>query len=108
MFAIIINDPRLIRYDSTAAMIITGGFVVWGIYLASKLLKIRGVGPAFRYAIPTGNIIWLPIEAFSRWGLYPEVWIMPAQYTGIMTAALVLFIAGIAVYFRIDRQAAIA
>jgi len=108
MFAIIINDPRLIRYDSTAAMIITGGFVVWGIYLASKLLKIRGVGPAFRYAIPTGNIIWLPIEAFSRWGLYPEVWIMPTQYTGIMTAALVLFIAAIAVYFRIDRQAAIA
>jgi len=108
MFAIIINDPRLVRYDSTAAMIITGGFVVWGIYLASKLLKIRGFGPAFRYAIPTGNIIWLPIEALSRWGLYPEVWVLPTEYTGIMASSLVLFVVGISVFYRTDRQPAIA
>jgi len=103
MFAIIINDPRLIRYDSIAAMVITAGFVVWGIYLFRKLLKIRGFGPAFRYAIPTGNIIWLPVEAFSRWGLYPEVWIKPGEYTGLMTITLVLFVVGIAAFYRSDQ-----
>ena len=55
----------------------TVGILVWGVYLATKLLKQRGFGPTFRYAIPTGNILWLPIESFARWGLYPEVWIKP-------------------------------
>jgi hypothetical protein len=70
--AIVINDPRLIKYDSPAAMAITVGFIVWGLYLANKLMKIRTLAAAFRYAIPTGSILWLPIEAFSRWGLYPQ------------------------------------
>lgn len=104
LFAIVINDPRLIRYDSVAAMAITGGFVVWGIYLANKLFKIRGLGPAFRYAIPTGNIIWLPVEAFSRWGLYPEIWIMPTRYAGVMLVVLILFLIGVGNLYRTGRQ----
>jgi hypothetical protein len=91
--AITINDPRLIRYDSVAAMVITVGFVAWGIYLTSKLVKINGSGAAFRYAIPTASILWLPIEAFSRWGFYPEIWIKPFEYTGLMLVVLGMFIA---------------
>ncbi len=34
--AITINDPRLIGYDSIAAMLITVGFVVWGFYLLAS------------------------------------------------------------------------
>ncbi len=98
--AITINDPRLIRYDSTAAMLITVGFLAWGLYLVSKLVKIRGVGPAFRYAIPTGNILWLPIEGFSRWGLYPEVWVKPMEYSLIMLFTLLIFGAAGAAVFR--------
>ena len=90
--AITINDPRLIRYDSVAAMVITVGFLVWGIYLVNKLLKVRGLGAAFRYAIPTAHILWLPIEAFSRWGLYPEIWIMPTRFPVAMSFILVIFI----------------
>lgn len=96
--AITINDPRLIRYDSTAAMVITLAFVAWGIYLVPKLARIRGLGAALRYAIPTGNILWLPTEAFSRWGLYPEVWVKPIEYAGLMSAVLISFaIAGVAI-----------
>jgi hypothetical protein len=98
--AITINDPRLIRYDSTAAMVCTVGFLVWGLYLAAKLTKIRGLGPALRYAIPTGNILWLPIEGFSRWGLYPEVWVKPFQYSALMTLVLLLFVAAGVIVFR--------
>jgi hypothetical protein len=97
--AITINDPRLIRYDSTAAIVITLAFVAWGIYLVPKLARVRGLGPALRYAIPTGNILWLPTEAFSRWGLYPEVWVKPIEYAGLMSAVLIGFaIAGVAIF----------
>ena len=97
--AITINDPRLIRYDSIAAMVITVSFVAWGLYLVNKLTKIRGLGAAFRYAIPTGNILWLPIEGFSRWGLYPEVWVKPLQYSVLMSIVLLVFAAaGVAIF----------
>lgn len=95
--AIFINDPRLIRYDSIAAMLITGGFVVWGVYLARKLTHINGFGAVLRYAIPTGSILWLPIEAFSRWGLYPEIWIKPAEYP-VSLIVIALVFAGAAVF----------
>lgn len=98
--AITINDPRLIRYDSIAAMVLTVGFVFWGLYLVGKLTKIRGLGAAFRYAIPTGNILWLPIEGFSRWGLYPEVWVKPGEYSVLMSCVLVLFVAGAVAMFQ--------
>jgi hypothetical protein len=101
--AITINDPRLIRFDSIAAMAITIGFVVWGIYLVTKLVKIRGLGACLRYAIPTGHILWLPIEAFSRWGLYPEVWIKPFEYRGIMSVLLIAFLGGAIFIYRSDR-----
>ena len=99
IFAITINDPRLIGYDSVAAMVITVGFVVWGLYLVNKLVRIRGLGAAYRYAIPTANILWLPIEAFSRWGLYPEIWVKPVEYSVAMATFFAVFlVAGVAMY----------
>ena len=105
--AITINDPRLIKYDSVAAMAITVGFVFWGLYLAAKLFKINGAGAALRYAIPTGGVLWLPIEAFSRWGLYPEIWVKPAQFPLAMSAILLLLIVLLVGLFRApEAQAA--
>ena len=107
LFAIFINDPRGIKYDSILAMVLTGGFVIWGIYLVNKLLKIRGLGPAFRYAIPTGSICWLPIEAFARWGLYPEIWVMPREYGGAMAVIFVLFLLGVVGMVKTDQDRAV-
>jgi hypothetical protein len=104
--AIVINDPRLIRYDSVVAMIITVGFVVWGIYLVNRLLQVRGLGAAFRYAIPTAHILWLPIEACSRWGLYPEIWVKPVQYDGTMTIIFIVFVVGAVTMFSTEKAAA--
>lgn len=98
--AIFINDPRVIGYDSVAAMVLTVSFVVWGLYLAWKLLKINGLGATYRYAIPTGNILWLPIEAFSRWGLYPEVWVKPLDYSLLMASVLLVFAVFATAFFR--------
>ena len=102
LFAIFINDPRGIKYDSMTAVVITVAFVAWAVYLIPKLLKVRGLGPTFRYAIPTGNIAWLPIEAFSRWGLYPEVWIKPSEYPVAMTLVLIFFVTGVMLLYRTD------
>jgi len=104
LFAIFINDPRGIKYDSITAMVLTMGFVVWGCYLIVKLMKVRALGPAFRYAIPTGNIMWLPIESFSRWGLYPEVWVKPTEYPLLMSSIFVLYLVGCYSMYLTDRQ----
>jgi hypothetical protein len=107
LFAIFINDPRGIKYDSVLAMVLTGGFVVWGAYLVNKLVKIRGLGPTFRYAIATGNICWLPIEAFARWGLYPEIWVMPKEYGGAMAAIFILFLLGVVGMVKTEQNRAV-
>lgn len=104
LFAIFINDPRGIDWDSMLAIVITCGFVVWAVYLLAKLMKVRGLGPAFRYAIPTGAIAWLPIEAFSRWGLYPEVWIKPGEYPVVMTTVLIMFVVGLVTMYKTDSS----
>lgn len=100
LFAIYINDPRGVRYDSLAAMSITIGILVWGLWLVTRLLKQRGFGPTLRYAIPTGNILWLPMESFARWGLYPEIWIKPVEYAPVMLTVLLLFVGVLIMVYR--------
>ncbi len=106
LFAIFFNDPRGIRYDSVTSMLLTVLFVIWGCYLAVKMMKIRGLGATFRYAIPTGNILWLPIEGFARWGLYPEVWVMPVEYPLLMSSVFILFLIGCVSMYMTDRKTA--
>ena len=106
IFAITINDPRLIRYDSPTAIALTVGFLVWGLYLAAKLLKVRTPGAAFRYAIATGSILWLPTEAFSYWGIYPEVWIRPTEFPLLMATVALLFLAALGMAWRSTRDGA--
>jgi len=106
LFAIWINDPRGIKYDSIAAMAITVAFFIWGVYLIAKQIKIRGLGAAFRYAIPVGHVCWLPIESFSRWGLYPEIWIKPGEYPVLMSGVLLVYLVGCALMFRTETNRA--
>jgi len=106
LFAIFFNDPRGIKYDSITAMVLTLVFVIWGCYLIVKLMSIRGLGATFRYAIPAGNIMWLPIEAFARWGLYPEVWVKPIEYPLTMLTVFILYLVGCYAMYMTDRKPA--
>jgi len=103
IFAITINDPRLIRYDSPTAIVLTVGFLVWGLYLVSRLVRVRTPAAAFRYAIATGSVLWLPTESFSYWGLYPEVWIRPTEFPLLMTGVALGFVAGCVLAWRASR-----
>ena len=74
--------------------------------LANKLRKVRGLGAAFRYAIPTAHILWLPIEAFSRWGLYPEIWVKPMQFAEVMAVISIVFGIGAVIMLNTQEVAA--
>lgn len=71
--------------------------LVWSAYLAQRLFRFEQMGPALRYAIPTGIIFWNVVEILGRWGILTEVWIHPEKYVvevliilGALVTAVVL------------------
>lgn len=70
-------------------------FVVWGLFLADRLLRFTRATAALRYAIPTAAVWWSLIELLGRWGLLREIWLEPAKYTlemSLMAAAFAIFV----------------
>jgi len=46
-----------------------------GIYLIYNLLKIKEMGKAIRYSIPTAIIFWNGVEILAKWKVFKEPWI---------------------------------
>ena len=46
-----------------------------GGYLFYKLLRIKDMGHAIRYAIPTVIVLWNVVEILGKWNFYQEPWI---------------------------------
>ena len=64
-----------------------------GIYLIYKLIKIKEMGKAIRYAIPTAIIFWNSVEILAKWKLFKEPWIslnVPIM-SSIIAAFLITF-----------------
>lgn len=97
-------DERILGVHHPVTYAVFFGFLVWAIYLNTRLIKYARMAPAVRYAIPTTIITWLDIEVLSRWGILDEFWLHPAEYAlemGLVVAAFV--IAGIAIYLTPER-----
>lgn len=97
-------DERILGIEHPVTYGVFFGFLVWAIYLNTRLIKYARMAPAVRYAIPTTIITWLDIEVLSRWGILKEFWLMPGEYAlemGLVVAAFV--IAGIAIYLTPER-----
>ncbi len=47
-----------------------------GLWLGWRLIRIRNMGYALRYAIPTVIIIWNVVEILGHWNIYQEPWIV--------------------------------
>jgi hypothetical protein len=63
-----------------------------GGYLFYKLLRIKDMGHAIRYAIPTVIVLWNVVEILGKWDVYKEPWLtldMP-----IVLSVVGAFIAG--------------
>ena len=85
--------------------IIAFGSLLWSGYLFIRLLKIKKVGYAIRYAIPTVIIFWNFIEILGRWDVLKEIWVEPAKYRVEIITILIVFILllSIAVFERKKR-----
>ena len=46
-----------------------------GSYLFYKLLQIKDMGHAIRYAIPTVIVLWNVVEILGKWNFYQEPWL---------------------------------
>jgi len=70
-------------------------FLVWGLFLADRLLRYTRATAALRYAIPTAAVWWTLVELLGRWGLLKEIWLEPAKYTlemSLIGAAVLVFV----------------
>ncbi|MDG2319264.1 MAG: hypothetical protein P8L79_03295 [Rhodospirillaceae bacterium] len=97
-------DERILGIEHPVTYATFFGFLIWAVYLNTRLIKYARMAPAVRYAIPTTIITWLDIEVLSRWGILDEFWLKPAEYAlemGLVVAAFV--IAGIAIYLTPER-----
>jgi len=80
------------------------GSFLWGGYLFIRLLKLRKMGAAVRYAIPTVIIFWNSIEILGRWGFFEEIWIEPLDHVLEMSLILLAFIGILVLTFVTQRQ----
>ena len=46
-----------------------------GMYLFYKLIRIKDLGYAIRYAIPTVIVLWNVVEILAKWNVFQEPWI---------------------------------
>jgi hypothetical protein len=87
------------RHPLTIA--IAMGCLIWSIFLFRKLIKIKTIGPAIRYALPTVIIFWTFVEVMGRIGIMKEIWVNPLQYKLEMIVMLsVMFICFIYIRFK--------
>lgn len=89
------------RHPVTA--FIAFGALAWSIYLFTRLLKIKKLAYAIRYAIPTVIIFWTFVEIMGRWDLLKEIWVEPSHYWVEMTAMSLAFI-GLFIFLFFKRD----
>lgn len=75
------------------------GSLLWSGYLFLKLLRIKKIGYAIRYAIPIVIIFWNFVEILGRWGFFKEIWVEPGKYWLEMLIIAFIFIALLIITF---------
>ena len=94
IITIMLVDPRIIGNPmSMEAQLPYVGIFVWSLYLIWRLTKQKHMAPALRYAIGTGNVAWIWVEAGSRANIYEEIWIKPLQYPVLMSLVCIALVA---------------
>ncbi|MBM3513912.1 MAG: hypothetical protein FJX59_09370 [Alphaproteobacteria bacterium] len=112
IITIFLVDPRIVGNPMTEmAQLPFLGFTIWGFYLITRVMKHKHFPGALRYAIASGNIFWIGVEAGSRMGIYPEVWIKPVQYPVAVSVIAIILITTLTIIWKstpLDRSAVAA
>lgn len=85
-------DKEFLGDRHPVTMLIAFGSLVWSIYLFIRLLKIKKLAYAIRYAIPTVIIFWTFVEILGRWDILTEIWVEPSHYWLEMTMMTIAFL----------------
>jgi hypothetical protein len=101
IITIMIVDPRIVGNPmSMEAQLPYLAIFAWSMYLIYRLTKQKHMAPALRYAIGTGNVSWIWVEAGSRAELYEEIWIKPVQYPMLMGMVFIGLVVCLAVMYQ--------
>lgn len=66
--------------------------LIWSVWLFFRLIKIKTLGRAIRYALPVVIIFWNFVEVMGRIGLFKEIWVEPMKYKTEMIVMAVVMI----------------
>jgi hypothetical protein len=86
-------DPRLLGRSSEFHLLGLALIGVWAALLIRRLIRIPQPGLALRYAIPTGYLLSILVDAMTMSGLFPAFWIQPFDYPFAAGLMAVVFIA---------------
>lgn len=98
-----VYDPRFFGDRHPVTYIVAFGSLLWSGYLFINLLRIKSLGYAMRYAIPTVIIFWNFVEILGRWNLFKEIWIEPGKYTKEIVVIFLIFVA-LLLFVLFDRK----
>ena len=91
MILLIAYDNAFLGDRHPITISIAFGSLAWSIYLFIRLLKIKQLAYAIRYAIPTVIIFWTFVEILGRWDILTEIWVEPAHYWLELTIMTIVF-----------------
>ncbi len=98
-------DDNFAGDNSIVTHVIAYGSLLWSLYLFMKLIKIKNIGYAIRYSIPTVIIFWNFVEVLGRWDLFKEIWVHPFEYaTEMVLFLLVLVILSAIMFFEKKKK----
>jgi len=90
---LLIYDNRIIGEGTVMAKVAFYGFMIWSIFLLSRLARYSRMTSALRYAIATAIITWNCVEMGTRFNYFTEFWIHPTDYIWeVLVVLLALFI----------------
>lgn len=85
-------DNALLGDHHPVTYLIAFGSLLWSMFLIRNLFRIKQMGYAIRYAIPTVVIFWNFVEIMGRWRILDEIWVKPYEYWLEMSLILVMFV----------------
>lgn len=86
-------DDRFLGDRHPVTIVIAFACLVWSVWLFARLVRIRAMGYAVRYAVPTVVIFWNFVEVMGRIGIMDEIWTNPLKYKFEMLMMLVAAVA---------------
>lgn len=105
LLLLFVYDNAFLGDRHPVAYVVAFGSLVWALYLFTRLIRYKHIGPAIRYAIPTVIIFWNFVEILGRWGIFKEIWVHPFEYVLEMILMLSSFIVLIGFLYFSDHRA---